>query len=69
MAERIAERVAGVTRYTDVPTRPDADDVLRAVNLTGFTRPQLDRVALDLALSTAGTDADVRTRILTALGV
>lgn len=66
MAERAMKRPAGVTRITNVRA---ADPRLTTADLSLFTRAELERVALDRGLSITGTDADVRTRILTDMGV
>lgn len=64
MAERASKRPAGVTR---IPSQSVPAGVLKALDLTGLTRPQLERVAADLGLSTTGSDSDLRQRIHLAL--
>lgn len=65
MAERASKRPAGVTRIPKTPTT----DAVPTFDFSAFTRPQLDRVALDRGLSITGSDADVRARIIADLEV
>jgi hypothetical protein len=62
MADRVAKRPAGVTRI--VP-QPDAPSALTAIDVSGLTRDELERICVDRGLSTTGTDAQLRTRITT----
>lgn len=70
MAERTGKRPAGATRIpaTYAEQVAAADDRITTADLSGFTREQLERVALDRSLSVSGSDAALRTRILNDLG-
>lgn len=67
MPERTTKRPAGATRVT-APRDPAVDPSrLSGIDASGFSREQLVRALADRALSTNGSDEQLRTRLTTAV--